>query len=55
MLATLLSIMVVLLFLNFPMMIPLMLAPVVVMLIFNPNLNMDLLMGQLLTGISSSV
>ncbi|CEI82462.1 C4-dicarboxylate TRAP transporter large permease protein DctM [Oceanobacillus oncorhynchi subsp. incaldanensis] len=55
MLATLLSIMIVLLFLNFPMMIPLMLAPVVVMLIFNPNLNMDLLMGQLLTGISSSV
>ncbi|MFD1415212.1 TRAP transporter large permease [Oceanobacillus jeddahense] len=55
MLATMLSIMIVLLFLNFPMMIPLMLAPVVVMLIFNPNLNMDLLMGQLLTGISSSV
>ncbi|WP_080875396.1 TRAP transporter large permease [Oceanobacillus timonensis] len=55
MLATLLSIMVILLFLNFPMMIPLILAPVVVMLLFNPNLSMDLLMGQLLTGISSSV
>ncbi|WP_066188218.1 MULTISPECIES: TRAP transporter large permease [Gracilibacillus] len=55
MLATLLSIMVILLLLNFPMMIPLMLAPVVVMLIFNPNVNMDLLMGQLLTGIESPV
>lgn len=55
MLTTLLCIMIVLLLLNFPMMIPLILAPVVVMLIFNPNLNMDLLMGQLLTGIESPV
>ncbi|WP_163580426.1 TRAP transporter large permease [Gracilibacillus saliphilus] len=55
MLATLLTIMVILLLLNFPMMIPLILGPVIIMLIFNPNLNMDLLMGQLLTGIESPV
>ncbi|MGP4039497.1 TRAP transporter large permease [Gracilibacillus sp. D59] len=55
MLTTLLSIMIILLLLNFPMMIPLILAPVVVMLVFNPNLSMDLLMKQLLTGIESPV
>ncbi|MFC4402805.1 TRAP transporter large permease [Gracilibacillus xinjiangensis] len=55
MLTTLLAIMVVLLLLNFPMMIPLILAPVVIMVIFNPAVNMDLLMGQLLTGIESPV
>ncbi|QGH36415.1 TRAP transporter large permease subunit [Gracilibacillus salitolerans] len=55
MLTTLLSIMIILLLLNFPMMIPLILAPVAVMLIYNPNLNMDLLMKQLLTGIESPV
>lgn len=55
MLATLLSIMIILLLLNFPMMIPLILAPVVIMLIYNPNLSMDILMKQLMTGIESPV
>ncbi|UOQ87134.1 TRAP transporter large permease [Gracilibacillus salinarum] len=55
MLTTLLSIMIVLLLLNFPMMIPLIIAPVIIMLIYNPNLSMDLLMKQLLTGIESPV
>ncbi|SFM18019.1 TRAP transporter, DctM subunit [Gracilibacillus orientalis] len=55
MLTTLLSVMIILLLLNFPMMIPLILAPVVIMLFFNPNLSMDLLMKQLLTGIESPV
>ncbi|GAB2542390.1 TRAP transporter large permease [Gracilibacillus alcaliphilus] len=55
MIVTLLSIMIILLLLNFPMMIPLILAPLVVMLVFNPNLSMDLLMKQLITGIESPV
>ncbi|MBM7570527.1 TRAP transporter large permease [Aquibacillus albus] len=55
MLATLLSIMIVFLLLNFPMMIPLILGPVIIMLIFNPAVNMDLLMKQLVTGIESPV
>ncbi|GAE92585.1 TRAP-type C4-dicarboxylate transport system [Gracilibacillus boraciitolerans JCM 21714] len=55
MLTTLLLIMIILLLLNFPMMIPLILAPVIIMLIYNPNLSMDLLMKQLLTGIESPV
>ncbi len=55
MLTTLLSIMIVLLFLNFPMMIPLIVAPLVIMFIYNPMVNMDLLMKQLVTGIESPV
>ncbi|MDC3416826.1 TRAP transporter large permease [Aquibacillus salsiterrae] len=55
MLTTLISIMVVLLLLNFPMMIPLIVAPVAVVLIFYPRLGPDLLMDQLLTGIESPV
>ncbi|WP_163539744.1 TRAP transporter large permease [Gracilibacillus sp. YIM 98692] len=55
MLTTLLVIMIILLLLNFPMMIPLILAPVIIMLVYNPNVNMDLLMKQLLTGIESPV
>lgn len=55
MVATLLAIMVVLLLLNFPMMIPLIVAPVAVAFIFFPNLRPELLMDQLLTGIESPV
>lgn len=36
-------------------MIPLILGPVIIMLIFNPAVNMDLLMKQLVTGIESPV
>ncbi|MRG86277.1 TRAP transporter large permease [Salinibacillus xinjiangensis] len=55
MLTTLIAIMVVLLLLNFPMMIPLIVAPIVGVFIFFPNLRTDLLMDQLLTGIESPV
>jgi C4-dicarboxylate transporter, DctM subunit len=55
MVTTLLAIMVVLLLLNFPMMIPLIVAPVAVAFIFYPNLRPDLLMDQLVTGIESPV
>lgn len=55
MVATLLAIMVVLLLLNFPMMIPLIVAPIAVAFIFFPNLRPELLMDQLLTGIESPV
>lgn len=55
MVATLLAIMVVLLLLNFPMMIPLIVAPVAVAFIFFPNLRPELLIDQLLTGIESPV
>ncbi len=54
-LTLLLTIMFVFLFLNFPMMVPLILAPVVIMLVYNPNLSMDILMSQLMTGIESPV
>ncbi len=55
MLTTLLSIMVVLLLLNFPMMIPLIAAPLAVMLIFFPMMDPMLMMQQLKTGIESYV
>ncbi|MRH44033.1 TRAP transporter large permease subunit [Aquibacillus halophilus] len=55
MLTTLMAIMIVLLLLNFPMMIPLIVAPVAILLIYFPNLGPDLLMSQLLTGIESPV
>ncbi|MBB6453872.1 tripartite ATP-independent transporter DctM subunit [Salirhabdus euzebyi] len=55
MLTTMIAIMVVLLLLNFPMMIPLIVAPLIVAFIFFPNLNPNLLMDQLLTGIESPV
>ncbi|WP_138420241.1 TRAP transporter large permease [Aquibacillus sediminis] len=55
MLGTLIAIMVILLLLNFPMMVPLIVAPIVVLLIFFPNLGPDLLMDQLITGIESPV
>ncbi|WP_186575913.1 TRAP transporter large permease [Aquibacillus kalidii] len=55
MLLTLMAIMIVLLLLNFPMMIPLIVAPIAVALIFFPFVNTDLLMDQLLTGIESPV
>ncbi|WP_058308764.1 TRAP transporter large permease [Gracilibacillus massiliensis] len=55
MLGTLMLIMVIFLLLNFPLMIPLILGPLLIMLIYNPNVNMDLLMGQLITGIESPV
>ncbi|MCP8617369.1 TRAP transporter large permease [Salirhabdus salicampi] len=55
MVATLLSIMVVLLLLNFPMMIPLMAAPVIVLLLFFPAISPDLVIQQLKTGIEPEV
>lgn len=55
MVATLLTIMVVLLLLNFPMMIPLMIAPLVVMFIYFPNLDPMILMQQFSTGIEPYV
>ncbi|ENH97679.1 TRAP-T type transporter subunit DctM [Gracilibacillus halophilus YIM-C55.5] len=55
MLGTLLAIMIVLLLLNFPMMIPLIVAPLVILLIYNPVMSTDILMGQLITGIESPV
>lgn len=55
MLGILVTIMIVFLFLNFPLMIPLILGPLIIMFIFNPNVNMDLLMGQLMTGVESPV
>ncbi len=55
MLTTLITIMVIFLLLNFPMMIPLILGPLIIMLVYNSTVTMDLLMGQLLTGIESPV
>ncbi|WP_085506343.1 TRAP transporter large permease [Thalassobacillus devorans] len=55
MVATLLTIMVVLLLLNFPMMIPLMAAPMVVLFLYFPNLDPMLLMKQFATGIEPYV
>lgn len=55
MLTTLLVIMVVLLLLNFPMMIPLIVAPLIVVLIFYPNLDPMLLIQQMMSGIEPYV
>ncbi|WP_181347699.1 TRAP transporter large permease [Thalassobacillus sp. CUG 92003] len=55
MIATLLSIMVVLLLLNFPMMIPLMAAPLVILFLYFPNLDATILMQQFSTGIEPYV
>ncbi|MGP4070917.1 TRAP transporter large permease [Piscibacillus sp. B03] len=55
MLTTLITIMVIFLLLNFPMMIPLILGPLIIMLVYNSTVSMDLLMKQLLTGIESPV
>ncbi|SEA72690.1 TRAP transporter, DctM subunit [Thalassobacillus cyri] len=55
MVATLLTIMVVLLLLNFPMMIPLMAAPLVVLFLYFPNLDVMILMKQFATGIEPYV
>ncbi|MCA1010991.1 TRAP transporter large permease [Halobacillus halophilus] len=55
MVATLLTIMVVLLLLNFPMMIPLMAAPLIVLFIYFPNLDPMILMQQFSTGIEPYV
>ncbi|WP_173918485.1 TRAP transporter large permease [Halobacillus sp. Marseille-Q1614] len=53
--ATLLSIMVVLLLLNFPMMIPLMVAPLIGVFLFFPNMDPMILMQQFATGIEAYV
>lgn len=53
MVTALLSIMVVLLLLNFPMMIPLIVAPFIVAMIYLPNLDPSIMVGQLVTGIES--
>lgn len=55
MLTTLVTIMIVLLLLNFPMMIPLIAAPLVVMMIYFPMMDPMLMVQQLKTGIESYV
>ncbi|RXJ01846.1 TRAP transporter large permease [Anaerobacillus alkaliphilus] len=55
MVATLLIIMVVLLLLGFPMMIPLIAAPLVVLLIFFPNIDPIFMIQQMMEGISGYV
>ncbi|MBM7097036.1 TRAP transporter large permease [Bacillus sp. H-16] len=52
---TLLAIMVILLLLGFPMMIPLIVAPLVVMLIYFDNLDPMMMAGQLVEGVSAYV
>lgn len=55
MVATLLIIMAVLLLLGFPMMIPLIVAPLIVLLIFYPNLDVWFMIQQMIEGISGYV
>ncbi|WP_101842302.1 TRAP transporter large permease [Halobacillus sp. Marseille-P3879] len=55
MVATLLTIMVVLLLLNFPMMIPLMVAPIIVVFLYFPTMDPMILMKQFSTGIEAYV
>ncbi|WP_100400097.1 TRAP transporter large permease [Bacillus sp. FJAT-44742] len=55
MVTTLLAIMVIFLFLGFPMMIPLILAPLVVVLFFFPNVDPIFMVQQMMEGISSYV
>lgn len=55
MVATLLLIMVVLLLLGFPMMIPLITAPLVVLLLFFPNIDPIFMIQQMMEGISGYV
>ncbi len=55
MIATMLTVMIVLLVLGFPMMIPMMAASIVVVLFFMPNVNPMFLVQQMMEGISSYV
>ncbi|WP_407269191.1 TRAP transporter large permease [Radiobacillus sp. PE A8.2] len=55
MLLTLIAIMIVLLLLNFPMMIPLIVAPVIIVSIYYPDMGLTLVLDQLMTGIESPV
>lgn len=55
MLATMLTIMVILLLLNFPMLVPLMVAPLIVIFIYFPNLDPVIMMQQFSTGIEAYV
>ncbi|AKG03663.1 C4-dicarboxylate ABC transporter permease [Salimicrobium jeotgali] len=55
MLATMLTIMVILLLLNFPMLVPLMVAPLIVLFIYFPNLDPVIMMQQFSTGIEAYV
>ncbi|WP_077623529.1 TRAP transporter large permease [Sediminibacillus massiliensis] len=55
MLATLMTVMIVLLLLNFPMMIPLIAAPLVILFIYFPMMDPMLMMRQLETGIEAYV
>uniref|UniRef100_UPI000EFA1E71 TRAP transporter large permease subunit n=1 Tax=Proteus mirabilis TaxID=584 RepID=UPI000EFA1E71 len=55
MVATLLTIMVVLLVLGFPMMIPLIAAPLVVVILFYPNIDPIFMIQQMMEGISAYV
>ncbi len=55
MVATLLIIMAVLLLLGFPMMIPLIVAPLIVLLIYYPNLDVWFMIQQMIEGISGYV
>jgi tripartite ATP-independent transporter DctM subunit len=55
MLLTLMLIMVILLFFGFPMMIPMIIAPLIVLLIYFPNLDPMMLMQQLYAGVQPFV
>lgn len=55
MVATLLIIMAVLLLLGFPMMIPLIVAPLIVLLIYYPNLDVWFMIQQMMEGVSGYV
>ncbi|SDJ32045.1 TRAP transporter large permease [Salimicrobium halophilum] len=55
MLATMLTIMVILLLLNFPMLVPLMVAPLIVLFIYFPNMDPTIMMQQFSTGIEAYV
>lgn len=55
MLATLMIIMVILLFMGFPMMIPMIVAPLVVLIAYLPNIDPSMMTQQLIAGISTFV
>lgn len=55
MIAVLLSVMIILLILNFPMVMPMIVAPLAVMIGFLPNVDLLLIGQQLIAGVSASV
>ncbi|KHF38476.1 TRAP transporter large permease [Halalkalibacter okhensis] len=55
MVATLLTIMIILLLFGFPMMIPLIIAPLIIVIFFYPNFSGEIIIQQMVQGISSYV